>query len=218
MKKRKQNNKLVLFTIFAVILTIIALIATSGTYAKYTGSIDSTTATATVAKWEVIVNDKNLGSTENFSLDLFNSIKDTDGYEVDENVDTGLIAPGTSGSFDITIENKSQVDINYAINLTKDSASADIPIKFAVKKGTADVSEYVSIDDANWNTLINSNNELDSVGKASGTKKTTIKILWKWDYEVDETQDSKDTVLGSYGTGSAPQYIVTASVVATQID
>ena len=57
-----------------------------------------------------------------FTFDLFNTVKDSDGNAETEikTTDGTIIAPGTSGSFEINFENKSEVSASahlYSLNL-----------------------------------------------------------------------------------------------------
>ena len=203
----KKNNKITLFTIIAIILTIIALIITSGTYAKYTSSIDTTTANATVAKWSVKINGQDITKDSTaITFDLFETIYDSDGSEVETDVADTKIAPGTSGGFNFTIENSSEVTIKYSIDFTETNAS-NIPIEY-------------SIDEENYYTAEGLTEELNNVAETIdiGSSKN-IDIYWRWAYEggTGATQtDSSDTALGSATT--APTYNVKATIIATQVD
>ncbi len=205
----KKNNKITLFTIIAIILTIIALIITSGTYAKYTSSIDTESAYATVAKWSVKINNQDITSSEQaITFNLFEYIYDSDGTEIEDDVSSTKIAPGTSGGFSFTIENSSEVTIKYSIEFTENNTS-NIPIEY-------------SVDGVNYYNAAGLTNELNTnaTNIAIGASKD-IEVSWRWAYENNGTNsysqtDTTDTALGKAAT--APTYEVSAKIIATQVD
>lgn len=201
----KKNNKITLFTIIAIIITIIALIITSGTYAKYTSSVDTTSASATVAKWSVKINGQDITTDQTeITFDLFEYIYDSDGGEIEEDVVDNKIAPGTSGKFDLAIENSSEVTVKYSIEFTETNTS-DIPIEYSI-----DGTNY--FDAAGLTAELNNNAENIAIGDTKN-----IDVTWRWAYEVDGlTSDSTDTALGTATT--APTYEVSAKIIATQVD
>ena len=185
---KKSNKNLSKVTVVMLLITMIALIALAGTYAKYTTTA-SGTGTATVAKWDVstLIN----GSKGVAEFDLYDTIT--------HDIATGSllekrIAPGTSGSFFISLENNSEVGVNYEIKLTPISTT-DIPayLKFKVNGQAVDI--------ATENTLATGRIE---VGAADKTQ--TIIVDWEWPYEtgtaVDgvvsgDAQDTEDGIAAS---------------------
>ena len=203
----KKNNKITVFTIIAIILTIIALIITSGTYAKYTSSVDTTTATATVAKWSVKINGNDITKDSTaITLDLFNTIYDTGGNEEESDIAEGKIAPGTEGGFNFEIENSSEVTIKYSIEFTETNSS-NIPIEYSIDN----VNYYTA---AELTEELNNNSELIEMEDSK-----VIEVFWRWAYEGGTgaaQTDETDTALGTATT--APTYNVKATIIATQVD
>lgn len=205
--EKNKTRKMISITLLIV---MIALILVSGTYAKYTGTT-SGSDTATVAKWSFNVGGSDI-ATKTFTFNLFNTIKEADGTSNETDV-TGdkIIAPGTSGSFSLKLENKSDVSAKYGIKYTVTN-TAGIPIKF-------------STNGTDWSESLADVTASDTATKlAAKTGTTTIKVQWKWDYEntntsANETEknatDAKDTELGAKGTATIA---VKADVTATQID
>ena len=109
----KKNNKLGKFVAFVLLITIIAVILVASTYAKYTTSKDLE-AVATVAKWSIKLGGKDITQNETVIFDLFTTVKDTDGND-ETDVSANRIAPGTQGSFDVELENASEVTAKYNI-------------------------------------------------------------------------------------------------------
>ena len=191
------KNKTMKMISITLLIVMIALILVSGTYAKYTSSATGSDS-ARVAKWAFNVGGTDIASNT-FKFDLFKTIKDSDGNEENDVVSANgdkVIAPGTSGSFDISLENKSEVSAKYGIVYTVTNEK-NIPIKFSTdgQIWSTDLAEVVA------------DNETTKIAAKNGTK--TINIQWKWEFDGDDTQLGKD------GTATVT---VKADVTATQID
>lgn len=201
------KNKTMKMISITLLIVMIALILVSGTYAKYTSSATGSDS-ARVAKWAFNVGGTDIASNT-FKFDLFKTIKDSDGNEENDVVSANgdkVIAPGTSGSFDISLENKSEVSAKYGIKFTVTNTKS-IPIQFSTDGNTwTDSLTNIAADDTKTRLAPN------------GTK--TITVQWKWAYEdtnedTKETTDAKDLALGTAGTATIT---VSAEVTATQAD
>ena len=196
-----EKNKTMKMILITLLIAMIALVLVSGTYAKYTSSA-SGSDTARVAKWSFTVGGTDIVAENTFTFDLFKTIKDTDGKTetdvVSANADK-VIAPGTSGSFDLVLENKSETSAKYGITYTVTN-TASIPVQFSVN-GKDSTDNLANVVESDTDTKLAANN---------GTK--TITIQWKWAYDGDDTTDVN---LGKVGTA---KLIVQADVTATQID
>lgn len=175
-----------------------------GTFAKYTSS-GTGTDSARVAKWSFKVGGAegaDIATTDTFTFDLFKTIKDSNGTDNESDmspVDGSIIAPGTQGSFELVLTNKSEVTAQYAIDYTVTNES-NIPVKFSVDGGntwTGDLDDVVASD---------------STKLAANSGTTTITVQWKWDFNGNDTID---TTLGTAGTATLT---VAAAVTATQVD
>ena len=203
-----KKNKMMRLASAMLVLTLLSTCAISGSFAKYT-STASGSATATVAKWDITVNETSI-VTNSMSFDLFGTINDTGNTEDETNVSDNLIAPGTSGSFAIKVKNTAEVTAKYNITLSETNNSS-IPLQY-------------SLDGTTWK---------DSIAKLSTTGLTdqtlgidaaevTHTVYWRWVFEGTTTgahasqTDATDTSLGM-GT-SAPSVTITASITATQVD
>lgn len=195
------KNKTMKMILITLLIAMIALVLVSGTYAKYTSSA-SGSDTARVAKWSFNVGENDIVAKDTFTFDLFKTITDTDGKTetdvVSANADK-VIAPGTSGSFDLVLENKSETSAKYGITYTVTN-TASIPVQFSVN-GKDWTDNLANVVESDTDTKLDANN---------GRK--TIKIQWKWAYDGDDTTDVN---LGKVGTA---KLIVQADVTATQID
>lgn len=180
-----------------LLITIIVAILVAGTYAKYTSKVSGKDS-ATVAKWDIKAGKKGsevsiTGSNPSVTFNLFDTILDEDG-QVETSVKSGLIAPGTKGSFTLSVKNDSEVDATYSIVLS--STTTNIPL------------EYKIGDNTNWASTL-TGVEFTNEDLARGTSKT-ITIEWRWAYEGNN--DVTDTKFGV-----TPETVeVTATITATQ--
>ena len=204
-----RNNKLVKFTTFVLLITIIAICLVSGTFAKYTTTVTGE-ATATVAKWEIEVKDGETAvSGETVEFSLFDTINDTDATNKETDVAEGKIAPGTSGSFKLTVANKSEVNAEYAIDYTV-TKTANIPIKFSVDGGqswTEDLADVTgTLDMIDGETIDNEE----------------ITVQWMWAFEelndgvANTAVDAADTTIGELATPAT--VTVAATITVDQVD
>ena len=210
MRNDRKENKTVKFAIIVLALTMIVLILVAGTYAKYTSS-GTGNDTATVAKWSFKVGDKDITTASDaFTFDLFKTIKDTAGADESDVKSGKIIAPGTSGSFDIAIKNESEVNAKYtaAFELTN---AGNIPVEFSTDGGES------------WKSTISGINITDKAIAMGASD--TVKVEWRWAYEGSGSTnfktsqtDTTDTKLGTDAQTSAATLTVTANVTATQVD
>ncbi len=195
MKKNKAMRVASAMLVAALLTTCVI----SGTFAKYTSSA-SGTDTATVAKWSFKVNAEQIaksGDEATVKFNLFDTIKDEDGTK-ETDVIADKIAPGTSGSFAITLSNDSEVNAKYTIALNETNDS-NVPIQY-------------SLDGATYGTLASLATALtdQSIEMTSGSETKTI--YWKWAY------DGEDTSLGIAAQTTAPTVTVNAKITATQVN
>lgn len=192
----KKGRKVLISGMALLSLVGVTGYTVSKTYAKYASTVSGTSDTATVAKWAWTINDKALASGDlTFKLDLFKTINDTDNATAETDVTNKKIAPGTSGSFKISIKNDSEVNAQYAYNLTETNAG-NIPIEYSTDKTT-------------WKTLADFNAYATDI--ASGATKDAT-IYWRWAFDGD---DATDTALGFAGTATVS---IQADLTLTQVD
>ena len=228
---RKDENKTTRFAIIVLALTMIVLILVSGTYAKYTASAEIT-GNARVAIWKVTVGGKDITKNETIDIKLFDTIYDAENSAtgavataaenevVTSSSATKIIAPGTSGKFQIDVENLSEVDALYTWNFTVDNTN-NIPLEFkAGESGT-------------WSSNINSLNVTETLAKVASEKATTatasgknsIIVYWRWAFEgtnsathTEDQTDIKDTQLGVAAQTADQTVTVHANINVTQVN
>lgn len=160
----KKNNKKALFVMALLLMVGISTSYVAGTYAKYTAEV-SGSGTATVAKWAF--EDDNDITT--FTVDL----KET--YDPTTLV-ANKIAPGTEGSFEITLVNtNSQVGVDFTVGLDNINNK---PTNLKFYKDAAYTTELTPGTGTITGQL--------KAGDATGVKP---KIYWKWLYETGTVTD-----------------------------
>lgn len=151
----------------AIILGVAVVGLAAGVYAKYFSTLTSGNGTLTVAKWAFDTDNANSG-TLNCPLDKT--------YDT-STLKAGKIAPGTSGTCELSISNKnSEVGVDYII---KPSTVDGAPTNMLFYKD-ADHGEEFSASEPITGTL------------APGAAAQTVKVYWVWPYETPENSDAGD--------------------------
>ena len=204
----KKNRMMRLSSILLVFVLLTSCVI-SGTFAKYTTEKELTSS-ARVAVWSIDFAGEDNTKTD-FVFDLFATIKDTAGAD-EEDVDldgTGsesVIAPGTSGSFDIVLVNNSEVDAEYSYEF-KVVKTTNLPIEFKVTGSDEWVTDLASLSSTATTAL--------EMGDEA-----TITVDWRWVFEITgtdseiATQNKADTGFGETGGNIS----VTATVLVEQVD
>ena len=210
--EKKNYNWIKIFSIL-LLLVMLVLMLIVGTYAKYTTEIEGSDSSV-VAKWAWQINDTDVSKSDTeFSFNLFDTIKDTDGNN-ETDVKTTKIAPGTKGGFEIKVENLSEVNANYNLTLkeTKGQDVSNAKIEYSI----------IGTDEAtDWTTAINTFNLTNTLlDMETGSK--TLTVYWRWAYASNETQDDIDTAVGFAAANSASDVDKTITIEAmlnfTQVD
>ena len=203
-----KNNKAMKLAVLLLALVLITSSFVGGTLAKYTSESQGE-STATVAKWSFKVgegdNKVDITGAETVTFNLFNTVKDSNGTDNETDVSAGKIAPGTSGSFELKVENASEVSADYKVDFTVTNTNS-VPLEF-------------STDGINWSTTLAS---ITGQKLTAGTGTATETVYWRWVFErgSDDTQkvtnNEADTALGT--AANAPTVKITATISATQVD
>ncbi len=217
-----KTNKMMRIAGFLLVAVMLSTCVISGTFAKYT-STTAGTDTARVAKWQFKIDtDDTVVTSKTFTFDLFNTVADTadasetnDANVADATDSKAIIAPGTQGSFEIKLENLSEVSARYGIAFTGDLKN--VPVELQITQGNAEVTDNgwkntiaginVAIADANKLTY--------SDGTAgSGNDYVSYTVHWRWVFG-DPSNNTSDTTLGLAGTAEPT---VTATITVEQVD
>lgn len=200
-----KKQRFFMLGIITVLVAVLSLTFVSSTFAKYTSTV-SGSDTARVAKWEWKSESEVLDETIKF--DLFDTIKDEDGNAEDDVFNKKgdgkpVIAPGTSGSFELKFTNNSEVNAQYKIDYTV--VKNGIPVQFSVDGGLTWTDDLAAVP----------------FTEVEQGEENTIEVEWRWAFDSDSDQypdgwnDQSDTNLGEAGTA---EITVTATVTFEQID
>lgn len=205
MNKTKRSSMMVRLVAALVVVMMFTMCFVGGTFAKYISSATGTDS-AKVAKWSIKVGGTDIATADTFTFDLFKTILDSDGTSAETDIspaDGTIIAPGTSGSFEIVIKNESEVTAQYTIDYTVTNTD-NIPVEFSVDGG------------ANWSADLADVAASESTKLAVGATKT-VTVQWRWRFEATDIAagDAIDTPLG---IAAAATLTVEAKVTATQVD
>ena len=185
MKNKKKSLVLI------VLLLLVGL--TSGyvtsTYAKYTKSLGNVTGTTKVAKWD-FKGGTNFGT---FVISLPATVNTS-------TLASGRIAPGTSGTFTIDLDNRgSEVGVSYEINF---SGASGVPTNLVFKQ---DINTFAV-------------SGFKVVGTIPAGDSDSVSLTWEWPYEstVDTltVEDGEDTINGEAGSNVS----LTATVTGVQVN
>ena len=193
-----------------LIVLVMAVVATtysvSGTYAKYTSKIDFTDE-ARVAKWELLLDGQKATTTQN--VNLFKESYSVDGkglYVESINQTDRVVAPGTTGFYELNLSGNMEVRYQLAVNiaddandfvvyynvdgdnkvtgmsLTKDGYDHEYhPLRYSITKadGSALAIPVNKLTFAQLKEALKSYNSNNSYAPGAFTK--NYKITWTWD-------------------------------------
>lgn len=203
--KKKNYNSIKIFAIL-LLLVMLVLMLIVGTYAKYTTELEGSDS-AVVSKWAWQINDVDVSKSDTeFSFNLFDTIKDTDG-NTETDVKSTKIAPGTKGDFEIKVENLSEVNAYYNLTLkeTKGQDVSNAKIEYSI----------IGTDEAtDWTTSINTFNLTNTLLEME-TGSKTLTVYWRWAYSPSVAQDDTDTTVGFAAANSASDADKTITIEAT---
>lgn len=196
-----KKNLMFKLGLFCAALVLVATCLVTGTWAKYTSKKALTSDTATVAKWDIKVEELSMVTgNPTIDFDLFTTIVDTNDGNTDADVATEKIAPGTKGSFALYVKNDSEVNATFQIAFTATNEGS-VPLQF-------------STDGTTWKDNIS---DIDVAATAIDMGETeTITVYWQWVFTTGASGDTADTILGTMTT--APIVQVTATITAEQVD
>lgn len=220
---KKDNRKSIL--VIGLLLLLVAVIGFGGyTLSKYVTK-KSVTGKATVATWGLSVKaDESKMFGSNYKFDSTNSVVTADNSSLTVKASSNdriLVAPGTTGYMDITIEGTAEVaaEITFAIKdgyqdvvLAYNTNQKYNPIKWTLKKDGVAVTDGKNVTLANLVTLLK--NEKITYAAAAATPTTKYTIEWAWAFEVDDDTNALDTLLANYANDNTKLTDGTNTVVA----
>ena len=216
-----KKNRTMRVAVLMLALTLLTCCFVGSTFAKYTSEATGT-AVATVAKWDIEVNDTDItvvGDTA-FTFDILDTVanSDTTATTDDAHVVDDLLAPGTFGSFVLEVNNLSEVFAEYTIAFT--AAYTNMPDGVDVIP-----VQFRKAGETTWNDSIAACNVTEDEIANGAEETVTIEWRWAFDADIDDTahaeqNDLDDTALGvaaANGT-NRPTLTITADITVTQVD
>ena len=214
-----KTNWIARLGVLALVLTLITTSLVSGTFAKYTTAA-SGTDTVRVAKFDVAVTDGATPFTTATPIDIFKTVGDTGVFSDD------IIAPGTTGDFDIVISNKSEVKVSATLAFAETNPN-DVPIYYVYntqRYSSVLTGTYTGDNNGSYKTLDALATDMTGspivMDATNGTTPVTetLALDWFWAFESAGTgqSDPEDTALGT--ATERPEVTLDITVTATQLD
>ncbi|MBP3308452.1 MAG: hypothetical protein J6L90_03335 [Clostridia bacterium] len=198
------KNRSMRIAVLVLALALITCCFVGTTFAKYTSSATGSDS-VTVAKWSIIMGENDLATDggEMVFFNLFETINDTGNTADEGDVADARIAPGTAGSFAITLENASEVNAKVSIDF--DVEANGVPLLFKVGEG----EWKATLDDIT-----------DAALAMDGNADYTVS--WMWAYETDADSNAENGISGDVTDTSlginTPTVTVSAKLTVTQVD
>lgn len=218
-----MKNLPVKLAVLAIMITLITGTLVSGTFAKYVQGISGTDSVR-VAKFAFNLTDGTSTADqddETMTMDIFST---TDDGIYNNGSGGTFIAPGTSGSFVLEVENLSEVNVALTFDMVETNTS-NIPIYYTIGEDTQRYSSVLTGGYGEGDEEYNDLSELASVvgatlqaddGEAPGTT-AAYNLNWTWAFSSAGTgqSDAGDTALGKDGTA---QVSLSITATVTQVD
>ena len=169
-----------------LLLFLICLFLFQEAYAKYR-KFATVNVNNTVANWNIKINNEDIRN----KTTLTNNITPT--INSNANVNANVLAPGSSGYFDVTID-ATNADVSFTYEITIDSLNASTIEDL-------DINSYAVNDFTNIQTISN--------GVVSGTithntPSTVVRVFFSWiDDGTDTMTNQDDTAAATSGTANA---------------
>ena len=181
-----NNRKFRFIIAFALLCLLIEMIQSS--YAKYVSSA-SATGKLTIAEWTFKVNNIDVVSGSSFNNILVPT------YDTNTNITNGVIAPTSTGYFDITIDS-TKVDVSYNQTITVSTGDNNTITDLKITGYKINNSETILFN--------GTNNTISTTHNLSDTNKTnTYRIFIEWlDGDGESMNNAADTEAASNGVAS----------------
>lgn len=176
-----KKKKITLF--LALISLLFSLNTVQTTYAKY-ASKTSNEASLNIARWDISVNNEHIKNTEKLTAEI------TPNYIDNPNVAAGVIAPGSIGYFDLTIDPEN-TDVSFSFDISiDDDETSDVTDLRLLKYYIDDENNLIEVDE----TFTTIHDEIKIDNKVSKTIR--IYVIWD-DNELTENMDNaSDSTIG----------------------
>lgn len=178
--------------IIAFMSLSVCLCLMSNTYSRYvaatTGNVD-----ALFAKWQILVNNTDITSSSSSTIEFTPTMEENE-YAADN-----VVAPGSTGYFDIVID-PTNVDVSFSYTIDLAIENENLP-DISMTKYTILPTDYEEGDPLEYTDIVE--NQITSI--LNFDKETegfefetfTIRIFFEWlEGETEEMDDEEDTAVG----------------------
>ena len=170
--KTKRDGLFIVAFILVVGISLLYLFQTS--YAKYRRTNDATVQ-ARIASWDVKINNESIINQTTLSNTIIPTI------DTNQHVKSGMIAPGSTGSYEIRID-ATNVDVDFTYTIMGE-VDDETPLSDFVITG-------YKINDG---TLINYNEAIGITGDIPmNTSQTKIEIFFEWKDDATNQMDNQE--------------------------
>lgn len=176
MSKKKR-----LILLLAIISLFFSVSMVQKTYAKYVTTSNGE-ANLNIARWDIVVNNEHIKNKSELTATI------TPEYVENPNVAAGVIAPGSIGYFDITID-PTNTDVSFDFEISIDNTNSDVTDLKLLK--------YYIDSEENLKDATSSDEIITDSIRIENKVAKTVRIYVIWDESIDETMDnSKDSEIG----------------------
>lgn len=170
---------------FILILAIISLFVSMNmvqkTYAKYV-TTSKGDANLNIARWDIVVNNEHIKNKEELTATI------TPEYVENPNVAAGVIAPGSIGYFDLTID-PTNTDVSFSFEISIDNNGSDVTDLKLLKY-------YIDSEDNMKDALSSDEIITDSIN-INDKRVKTVRVYVIWNEDTNEMMDNiKDSEVG----------------------
>ena len=166
----KIKRKIILFLSLLSLFYCVSLM--QETYAKYISSANAS-ASLTVARWNVLVNNQDIIQNSNFSSTISPTFAGT------ANIRNGIIAPTAEGYFDVVIDG-TNTDVSFNWTLTLEPDTTNTITDLAITKYSINNIDYPYGSSITRTIALN-----------DASRSTTVRVYVKWDDGTGETMDNE---------------------------
>lgn len=181
-------------------LVAVFVLDVSSTYAKYVSEA-SGTASASFAKWQVLVNNNDITS------ETTNTVTITPTIEQSANVATGKLAPGSTGYFDLLIDaQNAETSFNYTVSVSVPSTNdvSDIKITHYAITTQADIAaNRITKIAYNGSSSITNTKYYDNNTANFKFAPFIVRIYFIWDDATGSMNDAQDSHIGTQAAQGA---------------
>ena len=189
----KKNKKIILLLALFSLFTCLYFI--QSTYAKYITST-SGNVEAKIARWNILVNNTDITGNKTLTNDI------TPVYLQSEHIAENVIAPTSSGYFDLVID-YSNVDVSFSYNIS-------------IKPNNV-LNDFVptayQIDNGQKINLTNSTTITNDILYSETTKTKRIRVYLEW---VDDTRQTMDNAADTKVTNENDEVTLQVAITFTQ--